>query len=51
VHEGGGLAEDAEDIRVEEFDYKTVFQLVDREEICDAKSLIALHWFRCQSLM
>ncbi len=50
VNDGGGLEDETEDIRVEELAYEQVFDLVDKGELCDAKSLITLDWFRYKKL-
>jgi len=47
--DGGGSAhDDAEDIRVEEYSYAETFRMVESLEICDAKTLISLTWFKSQ---
>lgn len=43
---GGGLAEEGEDIEVLELPYDEAFAMVDRGEIADGKTLIALLWLR-----
>jgi len=50
VNGGGGLEDEAEDIRVEEMSYEKAFDLIDREELCDSKSLLTLNWFRYRKL-
>ncbi len=42
---GGGLAEEAEDIRCVEMDMQTAFDQVQNGHICDAKTLLTLNWF------
>ncbi len=46
AHGGGSSHDDAEDIRVEEYSYAETFRKVDSLEICDAKTLISLAWFK-----
>jgi len=43
---GGGVAEEHEDIRVLEFSLPEVWSALDSGQIVDAKTLIALLWFR-----
>ena len=43
---GGGLASEAEDIRLLEYTPAEAFALLDRGEVNDAKTLIALMWLR-----
>lgn len=46
VAKGGGLAEEGEDIEVLELAYNEAFAMVDRGEIVDGKTLIALLWLK-----
>jgi len=46
VGRGGGLAEEGEDIAVIEMSYAEAFAMLDRGEIVDGKTLIALLWLR-----
>jgi nudix-type nucleoside diphosphatase (YffH/AdpP family) len=50
IHSGGGLEEEAEDIKVVELGYEETFAMVRSGEICDAKSLICLLWFQKEIL-
>jgi nudix-type nucleoside diphosphatase (YffH/AdpP family) len=43
---GGGLAEEGEDIEVLEVPYAEAFAMIDRGEIVDGKTLIALLWLK-----
>jgi len=43
---GGGVTSEGEDILVEEISYTEAFQMMDSCEIIDAKTIIALFWFR-----
>lgn len=43
---GGGLASEGEDIRVVEYTLPEAWELLDRREINDAKTLVALMWLR-----
>jgi nudix-type nucleoside diphosphatase (YffH/AdpP family) len=43
---GGGLAAEGEDIEVLELPYNEAFAMVDRGEIIDGKTLIALLWLK-----
>ncbi len=45
-HEGGGLDEEAEDLEILELDRREVFQKMENGLVMDAKSLVALYWFR-----
>jgi nudix-type nucleoside diphosphatase (YffH/AdpP family) len=46
VGPAGGLAAEGEDIAVREYPIPEAFAAVDRGEIVDAKTIIALHWLR-----
>jgi ADP-ribose pyrophosphatase len=46
VSEGGGVAIEHEDIRVLEYSWPETRQLLEAGKIVDAKTLIALMWFR-----
>jgi ADP-ribose pyrophosphatase len=46
VSKGGGLAEEGEDIEVLEVPYAEAFAMIDRGEIIDGKTLIALLWLK-----
>ncbi len=46
VGKGGGLAEEGEDIEVLEVPYAEAFAMIDRGEIIDGKTLIALLWLK-----
>ncbi len=46
VSQGGGLADEHEDIEVIERPFAEVFAMLDRGEIVDGKTLIALMWLR-----
>lgn len=46
VATGGGLAEEGEDIEVLEVPYAEAFAMIDRGEIVDGKTLIALLWLK-----
>lgn len=48
VAEGGGLAEESEDIAVVEMPFAEAFAMLDRGEIVDGKTLIGLLWLREQ---
>ena len=43
---GGGAPGEEEDIEVLKLPVRSVFAMMDRKEIIDAKTLIALQWFR-----
>lgn len=43
---GGGLAGEGEDIEVLELPYAAAFAMLDRGEIVDGKTIIALQWLR-----
>jgi nudix-type nucleoside diphosphatase (YffH/AdpP family) len=43
---GGGVISEGEDILVREFSYAEALQMMDAGEIIDAKTIIALMWFR-----
>jgi ADP-ribose pyrophosphatase len=45
-HEGGGLAEEGEDIEVVELTLEQVWQALDRGAIADAKTIVGLQWLR-----
>ena len=47
---GGGLADENEDIEVIEIAVDDAFAAVDQGAIVDAKTLIALMWFRNRRL-
>jgi nudix-type nucleoside diphosphatase (YffH/AdpP family) len=46
VGPAGGLAGEGEDIAVREYPIPEAFAAMDRGEIIDAKTIIALHWLR-----
>ncbi len=46
VSEGGGAAHEHEDIRVENYSWPQLEQMLDNQKILDAKTLIALMWFQ-----
>jgi ADP-ribose pyrophosphatase len=46
VAPGGGLAEEGEDIEILEIPYAEAFAMIDRGEIVDGKTLIALLWLK-----
>ena len=46
AHEGGGLAEEGEDIEVVELTLEQVWQALDRGAIADAKTIVGLQWLR-----
>jgi ADP-ribose pyrophosphatase len=46
VGKGGGLAAEGEDIEVVEVPYAEAFAMIDRGEIVDGKTLIALLWLK-----
>jgi len=46
VEMGGGVEEDNEDIRVMEFSIPGIMEWVESGEIMDAKTLIALYWWK-----
>lgn len=46
IAKGGGLEEETEDVRVVELTFDDAFNRLDKGGIYDAKTLIALHWFR-----
>jgi ADP-ribose pyrophosphatase len=46
VSEGGGVATEHEDIRVNEYPWPEVQKMLDAGEIIDAKTIIALMWFK-----
>jgi nudix-type nucleoside diphosphatase (YffH/AdpP family) len=46
VAAGGGLADEGEDIEVLELPYDEAFAMIDRGEIIDGKTLIALLWLK-----
>ena len=46
THAGVGLAEEGEDIEVLEIPYAEAFAMIDRGEIVDGKTLIALLWLK-----
>lgn len=48
VGPGGGLASEAEDIRVLEYSPAEAFALLDNGDIQDAKTLIAIMWLRAR---
>jgi nudix-type nucleoside diphosphatase (YffH/AdpP family) len=43
---GGRSHDDAEDIRMEEYSFTETFRMVESLEICDAKTLLSLTWFK-----
>lgn len=43
-HKGGGVKEEGEDIRVVELPLEDALRMIDRGEICDAKTILALLW-------
>ncbi len=43
---GGGAPGEEEDIEVLKIPVETVFEMMDKKEIIDAKTLIALQWYR-----
>jgi len=45
-----GLAEEGEDIKLHVVDTEDVFTRIDKGDICNALSLIALQWFRIKRL-
>lgn len=46
ISSGGGLEEECEDVRMVEITFEDTFERLDEGRIHDAKTLIALHWFR-----
>jgi len=46
INSGGGLDHEAEDIKVIELSYEETFNKIKNFEICDAKTLISLSWFK-----
>jgi len=46
THKGGGLAEEMEELELKAYDRQTTFQMLDEGQIKDAKSQVALWWFR-----
>ncbi len=51
VHAGGGLVEEHEDIQMVELTLDELWQMMDQNEIQDAKTLIAVQWFRLKAGM
>ena len=49
-HSGGGRADEDEDIEVVEIPLAACWQMVEDGAISDAKTLIALMWFKCRQL-
>lgn len=48
-HEGGGLDEETENITVEEIKVDRVWQMLKNGGIVDAKTLLALYWFKSRT--
>ncbi|MBN1153944.1 NUDIX hydrolase [candidate division KSB1 bacterium] len=48
IASGGGLDDESEDIQVVEIPISEAFDLIDRNEIIDAKTIIALQWLKAQ---
>lgn len=46
AHEGGGLVEETEDLEIRFVPVQEAFSMMDSGTIMDAKTLIALYWFR-----
>jgi len=51
VNEGGGLAEDGEDITVMEVDLDEALRMIERGEIMDGKTIILLQYAKLHHLM
>jgi hypothetical protein len=51
VNEGGGLAEDGEDITVLEVDLDEALRMIERGEIMDGKTIILLQYAKLHHLM
>ena len=49
INEGGGLDRETEYIQAIEMPIEDAFQLLDRNEIKDAKTIIALQWLRAKN--
>jgi ADP-ribose pyrophosphatase len=47
---GGGVKSEGEDILVQEFSFYDVLKMIDSAEIIDAKTIIALLWFKEKKL-
>ncbi len=48
ISEGGGVASEHEDIQVKEYSWPQLQALMDNGEIVDAKTIVAVMWFREQ---
>jgi nudix-type nucleoside diphosphatase (YffH/AdpP family) len=48
VEEGGGLASEHEDLKIEEFNPEQAFELLNQGIIIDAKTIMALQWLKLQ---
>ena len=48
LHAGGGLVAEGEEIEVVELDLKEAQKMLERGDIRDAKTIIALNWLFCQ---
>ncbi|MBC8183017.1 NUDIX hydrolase [candidate division KSB1 bacterium] len=47
-YSGGGVSAEGEDILAKEFSYTEAFKMMNSGEIIDAKTIIALMWFRAK---